>query len=163
MIPLLPRLSRRRAFAAAFAAVACLAAGATAGRVAAQGGWQLPGLDGGAISSGDVGEGTTVMVVWAGWSPRCRDIVDKSNAMVGSWDGRARVVMVDFQEEPAEVSAFLAGKGARAAVYLDGDGSFSKQHRVTTLPGLVVYRDGEVVYQGKLPDDPDAVIGGAVR
>jgi thiol-disulfide isomerase/thioredoxin len=159
---LLPRLPRRRVLAAVIVA-ACLGAGVAAGRLAAQDAWELPGLEGGSLSAGDVASGTTVMVVWAGWSPRCRDIVGKSNSLVERWDGRARVVLVDFQEEPGEVSSFLSGKGARAAVYLDGDGAFSKQHRVTTLPGLVVYRDGEVAYQGKLPDDPDSVIGDAVR
>ena len=157
------RAGHRRALAAAVVVVCLLAAGGTAARLGAQQGWELPGLDGGALSAGDVAQGTTVMVVWAGWSPRCRDVVDRSNALVGRWGGRARVVMVDFQEEPGEVSAFLRGKGAQARVYLDGDGSFAKAHRVTTLPGLVVYRDGEVAYQGKLPDDADAVIADAVR
>ena len=159
----LPGVVRRRAFAATLAAFGLLAVVAGVGRLQAQRGWELPGLEGGALSAGDVGSGTTVMVVWAGWSPRCRDIVERSNALVGRWGGRARVVMVDFQEEPAEVTAFLRGKGAQAPVYLDGDGSFAKAHRVTTLPGLVVYRDGEVAYQGKLPDDADAVIAEAVR
>ena len=157
------RAGRRRALVAAAAIVCLLAGGGAAGRLAAQPGWELPGLDGGALTAGDVRQGTTVMVVWAGWSPRCRDIVDRSNAIVSRWGGRARVVMVDFQEEPGEVSAFLKGKGAQARVYLDGDGSFAKAHRVTTLPGMVVYRDGNVAYQGKLPDDADAVIADAVR
>jgi thiol-disulfide isomerase/thioredoxin len=122
----------------------------------AQEAWSLPGLEGGALRSSDVASGATVMILFAGWSPHCRDIVARTNAIQQRWGGRARVVLVDFQEEPGEVSGFLAGKGARAPVYLDADGTFAKQHRVTTLPGLVVYRDGEVVFQGKLPDDPQA-------
>ena len=157
------RAGRRRALVTGLALACLLAGGGSAGPLAAQQGWELPGLDGGALRSRDVASGTTIMVVWAGWSPRCRDVVDRSNALVSRWGGRARVVMVDFQEEPAEVSAFLRDKGAEAPVYLDGDGSFAKAHRVTTLPGLVVYRDGEVAYQGRLPDDPDAVVADAVR
>jgi thiol-disulfide isomerase/thioredoxin len=118
--------------------------------------WRLPGLEGGSLGAADVAGGATVMVLFAGWSPHCREIVARSNALVQRWSDRARVVLVDFQEEPAEVSAFLAGKGARARVFLDADGTFAKRHRVTTLPGLVVYRDGAVVFQGRLPDDPDA-------
>jgi thiol-disulfide isomerase/thioredoxin len=158
----LPRRAGLRCALAALAALALLA-GAPSRPAAAQQGWELPGLDGGSLSAGDVANGTTVMVLWAGWSPRCRDVVDRSNALVERWSGRARVVMVNFQEEPAEASAFLAGKGNRARVYLDADGGFAKRHRVTTLPGLVVYRDGEVAYQGRLPDDPDAVVRDAVR
>jgi thiol-disulfide isomerase/thioredoxin len=129
------------------------------GPARAQDDWRLPGLGGGAISGDDVARGITVMVVWAGWSPRCQDIVERSNQLVSQWGERSRVVLVDFQEEPAEVSEFLAGKGAQAPVYLDADGVFAKRHQVTTLPGLVVYRDGAVAYQGRLPDDPGKLLG----
>ena len=120
--------------------------------------WRLPGLDSGELRQADVGQGVTVLVVFAGWSPRCRDIVPRVNDLAGSWGGRARVVAVDFQEEAGEVRSFLAGKGLRVPAYLDLDGSFSKRHRISTLPGLVVYRDGQVLHQGRLPDDPDALL-----
>jgi thiol-disulfide isomerase/thioredoxin len=145
----------RRRLIAALAVAALAAFGAS---LRAQEDWRLPGLSGGALSAADVGHGTTVLVVWAGWSPRCHDIVERSNALVAKWGGRARVALVDFQEEPAEVSSFLAGKSPRAAVYLDADGAFAKRHQVTTLPGLVVYHEGTVAYQGRLPDDPDKVL-----
>jgi thiol-disulfide isomerase/thioredoxin len=152
---------RARACLVALAATIAVVSGA---RLAAQSSeWRLGGLDGGALTSADVAKGNTVMVVWAGWSPRCKDVVEKSNALVGAYSGRARVVMVDFQEEPAEVKSFLAGKGAQAPVYLDADGAFSKQHRVATLPGLVVYRDGAVAFAGRFPDDAERVVGDALR
>ena len=157
------RAPGRRASALLFVLALALVTGVFAGRGAAQDGWRLDGLDGGSLDRGDVARGTTVLVVWAGWSPRCRDIVEKTNRIVERFGDRARVVMVDFQEEPAEVRAFLAGKGARAPVYLDADGSFSKQHGVANLPGLVVYRDGTVAHAGRLPDDPDGVIGSALE
>jgi hypothetical protein len=48
-------------------------------------------------------------------------------------------------------------------VYLDRDGEFSKAHAVTTLPGLVVFRDGAVRYQGKLPPDADGTVRDALN
>jgi thiol-disulfide isomerase/thioredoxin len=153
-------------FGAAGALLVVLAAGgwlAASDALQAQDGWQLPGLSGGSLSSSDVASGATVMILFAGWSPHCRDIVARSNAVAQRWGGAARVVLVDFQEEPADVSAFLAGKGSHAPVFLDGDGTFAKRHRVTTLPGLVVYRDGAAAFQGKLPADPDEVLGGLLR
>jgi thiol-disulfide isomerase/thioredoxin len=153
---------RSRATSLALFALALLALRGDA-PLRGQEGWQLPGLSGAALSSGDVASGVTVMVVWAGWSPRCRDIVERSNALVDRWGGQARIAMVDFQEERADVDSFLSGKGARAPVYLDGDGAFAKQHRVTTLPGLVVYRDGAVAYQGKLPPAPDDLLADLLR
>jgi thiol-disulfide isomerase/thioredoxin len=120
--------------------------------------WRLPGLDGGAIATQDVAAGTTAIVVWAGWSPHCRDVVERSNALAGKLQGKARVVLVDFQEEASDVKGFLADKGGHLPVFLDGDGGFAKAHRVMTLPGMVVYRDGAVAYQGKLPEDPASVV-----
>lgn len=139
-------------------ATALFLAFATTAR-AAEDAWRLPGLAGGALTASDVAQGSTVFVVWAGWSPRCHDIVERSNALVSKWGGRARIVLVDFQEDATEVSRFLAGKRPQAPVYLDPDGAFAKRHQVTTLPGLVVYHDGAVTYQGRLPDDVERVLG----
>jgi thiol-disulfide isomerase/thioredoxin len=123
---------------------------------------RLPGLDGGELTGAQLAHGSTVIVVFASWSPRCRDIVERVNALAGRWGSRARVVAVDFQEDPAAVREFLAGKKLAAPVFLDRDGEFSKAHAVTTLPGLVVFRDGAARYQGKLPADPDTTIGDAL-
>ena len=125
--------------------------------------WRLPGLEGGALTSDDAARGTTVVVLWAAWSPRCQDVVERANRLVSKWGGRARVALVDFQEEPGEVKAFLAGKGPQAPVYLDADGAFAKQYGLANLPGLLVLRDGAVVYAGRYPDDADAVIEDGLR
>lgn len=148
----------------AFAAVLCCAGLLLAGGAArAQDDVRLPGLRGGQLTSADLAQGTTLVVVWASWSPRCRDIVERVGALASGWSGRARVVTVDFQEEPADIERFLAGKSLAAPVYLDRDGEFSKAHAVATLPGLIVFRDGQARYQGKLPADPDSVIADALR
>jgi thiol-disulfide isomerase/thioredoxin len=138
-----------------------LAAPAAAGEVPA--GLRLAGLRGGELTSSELGRGTHVLVVWASWSPRCRDIVDRIEAIDKRWGQRARVASVDFQEEPAAVEEFLRGKSLRSAVYLDRDGEFSKSLEVTTLPGLVVVRDGDVKFQGRLPADVDSLLNDLLR
>ncbi len=106
-----------------------------------------------------------VLVTWASWSPRCRDIVPTVNAIVARWDRRARVVTVNFQEEPAAVQAFLRSQDQklRAPVFLDRSGDFSKKHAITYLPGLLIVRDGVTAFNGRLPRDWDAIIGGALN
>lgn len=123
----------------------------------------LPGLRGGSLTSADLASGTHVLVVWASWSPRCRDIAPRVNELVSKIGGRARLAAVNFQEKPDAVEAFLAGKGLEAPVYLDRSGDFSKAHAVTTLPGLIVYRGGEVLYQGRLDADALTQIEGLIR
>jgi len=120
-------------------------------------------LDGARLSEGELARGTTIVVVWASWSPRSRDIVERANPLAGRWGGRARVLTVNFQEDRPAVEGFLAGKGLAAPVCLDSDGAFSRKFNVATLPGLLVLKDGQVAYRGKLPDDADRVIADLLK
>jgi thiol-disulfide isomerase/thioredoxin len=118
----------------------------------------LRGLDGEQLVEADLAQGATIFIVWASWSPHFRDIVARVNPMVQRWSGKARVVTVNFQGDRQAVKGFLAGKTFGTTVYLDTDGAFSKKYAVATLPGLLIIKDGRVVYRGKLPEDPDRVI-----
>jgi thiol-disulfide isomerase/thioredoxin len=144
-----------RSIAAALALLAALPLAAQDVRLSCGGGQSL--------SDADLARGATIIVVWASWSPRSRDIVERVNPLAARWGGRARVLTVNFQEERGAVDSFLAGKGLSVPVCLDTDGSFSKKYNVATLPGLLVVKDGQVAYRGKLPDDPDSVISGLLR
>ena len=152
-----PYLHTPRRRLGAVLAVLALAAAAFTGAAAAQG-MRLTGLGGEQLSEGDLSQGTTIVVVWASWSPRSRDIVARVNPLAQRWGGRARVVTVNYQEDRGAVEGFLAGKGMAAPVFLDADGAFSKKYAVATLPGLLILKDGNVAFRGKLPDDPDKVI-----
>ena len=141
------------------AAVLCVAMlAALASPLAAQN-IRLQGLGGEQLAEADLVSGTTIVVLWASWSPRSRDIAARVHPLASRWGGRARVVTVNFQEDRAAVEKFLAGKDFGATVFLDPDGSFSKKYGLATLPGLLIIKDGQVVYRGKLPEDPDRVIG----
>ena len=120
-------------------------------------------LGGERLSEADLARGATIVVVWASWSPRSRDIVQRVGPIVSRWSGSARVVTVNFQEERPAVEGFLAGKGFGAPVCMDPEGVFSRKYNVATLPGLLVIKDGQVAYRGKLPDDADRVIADLLR
>jgi thiol-disulfide isomerase/thioredoxin len=126
--------------------------------VFAQDEFRLSDLGGGALTSSDLDRGATVLVVWASWSPRGRDINDRVNAIAARWGSRARVATVNFQEDRGAVESFLATRPINAPVYLDLNGDFARKHAVTSLPGLLVFVDGRAVFRGKLPDDPDRVL-----
>ena len=120
-------------------------------------------LGGERLSESDLARGATIVVVWASWSPRSRDIVQRVNPIASRWSGSARVVTVNFQEERQAVEGFLAGKGFGAPVCMDPDGVFSRKYNVATLPGLLVVKDGQVAYRGKLPDDADRILAELLR
>lgn len=147
---------------AATALVAGLAVGAPA--LGQEETLRLPGLTGGALSERELDSGQSVLVFFAGWSPRCRDVVERTNAIENAWGRRSRVALINFQESRAAVQTFV-GRGAapRAPVYLDADGAFSKKHSVTHLPYVLIFRDGEVKGRGRLDDRADAMIRQALR
>lgn len=119
---------------------------------------RLRGLGNEQLSEADLAQGTTILVVWASWSPRSRDVAPRVNSLAQRWGGRARVATVNFQEQRQQVEGFVSGKGLSVPVFLDPDGAFSKKYGVVNLPGLLVFKDGQVVYRGKLPDDPDRLM-----
>lgn len=120
--------------------------------------FKLEGLQGGSLGPSDFDQGVVIAVVWASWSPHCRNIVEQVNAIADRWGSQARVIMVDFQEEKGEVQSFLSGKRPKTSVYLDKSGAFSKKYSVTNLPGMVIFRDGTAAFSGKLPRNPDSII-----
>lgn len=120
---------------------------------------RLPGLTGGELSEGELSQGTHIIVFWTSWAPRGRDIVERVNGLVDRWGDRARVITINFQEEPGAVRDFLEGKPAlKARVYLDRDGDLSKKHRVNSAPWLLILKDGRASFSEKLPSDPDPVV-----
>ena len=118
----------------------------------------IRGLDGGSLTTDELASGDSVPIFWPSWPPRSRDIVDKVNPILARCSDRAGVAPVNFQESPEEIRAFLADKRLRAPVYVDDRGAFSRRRAVTDLPGLVIYKAGQVVYRGKLPADPGQLI-----
>lgn len=126
-------------------------------------GISLSCLDGSRLSEADLARGTTVIVVWASWSPRSRDVVERVQALAGRWGGNARVLTVNFQEDGPACEKFLSGRKLGSPICLDPDGTFSRKYNIATLPGLLVIKEGQVAYRGKLPDDPDRVLADVLR
>ena len=118
----------------------------------------LTSLAGERLSDADLAQGVVLVVVWASWSPRSRDVVERVKPLAARWGPRAKILTVDFEEDRAAIDGFLAGKAMGVPVFMDTDGVFSKKYAVATLPGLLVLKDGNAVYRGKLPDDPDRLI-----
>lgn len=125
----------------------------------------LTGLDGSQLTGADLEQGEVILVFWASWSPRCQDIATRVGSLARTWSPRARVATVVFQEDAEVVRAFLekqAAKGLSVPTYLDTSGLFSKKFAVTALPGLLVIKDGQAEFQGKLSVNPDPVISRAL-
>jgi thiol-disulfide isomerase/thioredoxin len=131
----------------------------TLGPLAAETGNGLPGLEGGRLTEESLAEGDTIVVVWASWSPRGRNLGARVAAIADRWGERARVITVNFQEEPERARRFVRSQKVQVPVFLDREARFAKRHAVTSLPFLLVFESGETAFAGKLPADVDTVLG----
>ncbi|MEZ5331749.1 MAG: TlpA disulfide reductase family protein [Thermoanaerobaculia bacterium] len=146
------RVSARR-LSTALALLALASAG-----LFAQGDLRLQGLGGGELREAGFQQGAHIVVFWTTWSPRGRDIVERVNALADGWGDRAQVITVNFQEDAADVRAFLQDKGRfKVPVFLDTDGALSKKYHVNSAPWLLVIKDGRTAYSEKLPADPSVL------
>ena len=114
-------------------------------------------LDGSEVGASGLPD-NAILIVFATWSPRCRQIAEKGDAIAKRWGAIAPVFLVDFQEDAETVERFLGSKSSKAAVLLDRRAVFSKAHSITSLPGLLAIKDGKPAFRGKLPADVDSVL-----
>ena len=154
-------MTLRRALAAV-AAFGLLALAAPQCATAAPAQFALQGLGGDVLESRSVAHGVTIVVIWASWSPRCRDLGERVNPLAERWAAKARVVTVNFQEARATAVSFASQQELAVPVYLDSDGEFAKGFGVTNLPGLLVLRDGQPVYSGRFTQESDQVLAESI-
>lgn len=147
---------RRSLFSSILGAVLLLVA--YGGAPAAGQGFSLAGLRGGSLSEAELSRGRVVVVLWASWSPRGRNVAERVNALAQAAGSRATVLAVNYQEDQATVQGFVASNPFTVPVYLDTDGVLAKKFKLANLPGLLVMKDGVVAYQGRMPDDPERVV-----
>ncbi len=121
-------------------------------------GEHLEAMEGAALTPADLNRRDTIAIFWATWSPRCQGIVSRAKALEARWGQQARVITVNFQEDPATIRRFLGAESQSPPVYLDTAGTFARRHGVTTLPALVIFRGGEAIYQDRLRADADRLL-----
>lgn len=99
-------------------------------------------------------QGPAVVNLWATWCPPCREELPYYQAFAEEYDGRVRVIGVDFRErDPAGARELLRETGVRYENFADPDGRL----RAVALPQLVlVDAEGEIAFSQYLEiDGPD--------
>lgn len=122
--------------------------------------WRLSGLGGQDLTPAGIAQGNVIVVTWATWSPAAKGLAPRVNALEQRWSGKAKVYTVNFQEDAAKVRSFVSATPFNAPVLLDLEGTFSRSYSIANLPGLLVLKNGQVAYRGKLPDDSDGLLAG---
>lgn len=124
-----------------------------------QAGGRLPDVRLESLGQGDpldVGtlRGPAVVNLWATWCPPCREELPYYQAFAEEYDGRVRVIGVDFRErDPAGARELLRETGVQYENFTDPDGRL----RAVALPQLVLLdEEGEIAFSQYLEiDGPD--------
>ncbi len=103
-------------------------------------------------------EGQVVLVnFWATWCPPCRDEMPVIKAAADQYGPQGfRVLAVNVQEPPDQVTAFGREMGLTFPLLLDSKGDVTRVYRVQNLPrNFFIARDGRVVriHPGELTPD----------
>ena len=124
--------------------------------------WQLDRLDGDPLGQEAFEDGLILVVVWAPWSPRCADVRSRIQSLRDRWESEAELISVVFQE-PEGLEEILEQEKLDAPVFIDRKGEFARAHSVSSLPGLLVFESGKLIYRGGLAADPGPVIERALE
>ena len=119
--------------------------------------FSLPSTTGETVTLASL-EGQVVLVnFWATWCPPCRDEMPVIKAAADQYGPQGfRVLAVNVQEPPDQVTAFGREMGLTFPLLLDSKGDVTRVYRVQNLPrNFFIARDGRVVriHPGELTPD----------
>lgn len=118
--------------------------------------FELAGLDGAKISSGNFAGQPAVLVFWTAWCPSCKEEAPHINKLAAQYQSRGvRVLGINIGEGAARVSEGIKDFGIEYDVVRDADTQVAKTYRVLGTPTVIFLdKKGVIRYLGnELPKD----------
>jgi peroxiredoxin len=108
----------------------------------------LTDLQGKSWTLKDLHDHVVLVNFWATWCPPCRKEMPDLDALYQRYKDQGLLVLAISDEDPAKVTAFLAGHGVSYPILLDPGRKVNEQFHVDGIPKSFVYdRQGKLVAQ----------------
>ncbi|MFD2543455.1 TlpA family protein disulfide reductase [Lacinutrix gracilariae] len=113
----------------------------------------LKSLDGTVVNVSEIANSDTVKVFsfWATWCVPCVNELDTISEVYDEWQEETQVeiiaVSTDDSRTQKRVKPMINGKGWEYTILLDKNQEFKRALNISTLPHIVVVKNGEIVYR----------------
>ena len=114
---------------------------------------KLKSLDGKSISTQDLSKSDNVKVLsfWATWCVPCINELDAISEVYEDWQYETNVELIAISTDDARtkkrVKPLVNGKGWEYQILIDENQDFKRALNITSLPHVVIIRNGEIVYR----------------
>lgn len=105
-----------------------------------------------------------VFSFWATWCVPCINELDSINEVYGTWQEETNVeiiaVSIDDSRTSKRIRPLVNGKGWKYQILLDSNQDFKRALNISTVPYLIVVKNGEIVFRhsGYNPGDEEQLL-----
>ena len=109
--------------------------------------FSLADLDGNQVMLSDHRGKKVILNFWATWCPPCRAEMPDLERLAREHEGTVTVLLVDLEEEEAQIRPFLDDIGITLVPLLDAEAKVATLYRVSALPTSVIIDEDGVIQE----------------
>lgn len=96
-------------------------------------------------------KGVKIISFWATWCVPCINELDAINDVYDDWKDETNVELIAIATDDARtkkrIKPLINGKGWEYKILLDENQDLQRSLNITTIPHVIVIKDGEIVYR----------------
>ena len=110
-------------------------------------------LDGNSLNMNEITKekGVKIISFWATWCVPCINELDAISEVYDDWKDETNVELIAIATDDARtkkrIKPLINGKGWEYKILLDGNQDLQRSLNITTIPHVIVIKDGEIVFR----------------
>ncbi|PTX63557.1 thiol-disulfide isomerase/thioredoxin [Kordia periserrulae] len=114
---------------------------------------EVKNLDGTSLNMNQITQekGVKILSFWATWCVPCINELDAINEVYEDWQDETNVELIaiatDDSRTKKRIKPLINGKGWEYKILLDDNQDLQRALNITTIPHVIVIKDGEIVFR----------------